>query len=332
MQVVKNNFLAIILLAFLPVFISCKKDTSNQTPLIDGGGSGNGGGTNPGNGPTPNFSKSTELNSVFFVNTQVGWIAGKSGRLEKTEDGGRTWKNQNAVIGYNINGLFFVDVNNGWFVGDDGFLGRTTDGGETWQTSIAINKLDNYAVAFSDAGNGYYVGEEGALYYTYTAGRSWNKDFYSLFYDLKDVYGIFAVTSKSTVVVGEKGLLMYTTNGGLSWTKAGNTSEDLIGVHSADKVNFYILSDKNYVYKYHIGGTPERFELPAKFSPNAIHFTSAVAGFVAGDDGLVYRTTDGARTWTKVNVNTSKDLNAIQFPTPSVGHAVGEDGVIVTIQ
>jgi len=102
-----------------------------------------------------------ELNSVYFVNEQTGWIVG--GELEwvfdlweerpvvlKTSDGGNNWiklghGGYGSLPGYFIyKGVYFLSENIGWILPNRGRIYKTIDGGNQWSiafdtTSVTIN-------------------------------------------------------------------------------------------------------------------------------------------------------------------------------------------------
>lgn len=62
-----------------------------------------------------------------------------------------------------------------------------------------------------------------------------------------------------------------------------------------------------------------------------IDFTSAITGFAvtgAPGSGRIYRTTDGAGSWTQV-ATASQRLSGITFVTPTIAYAVGEDATLL---
>jgi len=83
------------------------------------------------------------LNSVCFVNENLGWCAGNSGTIMHTTDGGTNWYLQSAGVSSDLLSVCFTDSVNGWISGNNGALIQTSDGGLTWasQTFSAITLL-----------------------------------------------------------------------------------------------------------------------------------------------------------------------------------------------
>jgi photosystem II stability/assembly factor-like uncharacterized protein len=57
--------------------------------------------------------------SIAFIDDQHGWLAGYSGSLYYTDNGGRSWANRpDPADGEKLNQLVFRDATHGWAVGD----------------------------------------------------------------------------------------------------------------------------------------------------------------------------------------------------------------------
>lgn len=92
--------------------------------------------------------------SLFFINTETGWINNGS-TIRKTTNGGINWTAQNSQgQSIAVNFLFFNDEYHGWAVGDYGGIMRTTNGGigiTTISTEIpnGYNLFQNYPNPFN---------------------------------------------------------------------------------------------------------------------------------------------------------------------------------------
>jgi photosystem II stability/assembly factor-like uncharacterized protein len=79
---------------------------------------------------------------VHFRDEKTGWIVGEFGKILKTTDGGKTWKEQQqSLLGEEITdeldlptfyGVDFINDKEGVAVGLEGRIAHTVDGGETW--------------------------------------------------------------------------------------------------------------------------------------------------------------------------------------------------------
>src|SRR5215813_13324143 len=132
----------------------------------------------------------TALNSLHFINPQVGWVvgadSGNDGIILKTTDRGSSWSV--TRIGYKQVpvAVFFSDPDHGWIGGatplpgeEEGIGGpsailATTDGGSTWnaQNHIPISIL---RITFVDNSTGWASGTNGVIYNTIDGGNSWDR-------------------------------------------------------------------------------------------------------------------------------------------------------------
>ena len=101
-----------------------------------------------------------QLNTIFFADTERGWVVGDEIILGTT-DGGETWIVQDSSDVF-FRSVFFTDQNHGWAVGflpdlTEGVIYQTTDGGLHWQVQDSIEK-DLHDIYFADADTGFICG------------------------------------------------------------------------------------------------------------------------------------------------------------------------------
>jgi photosystem II stability/assembly factor-like uncharacterized protein len=83
------------------------------------------------------------LNSVYFTDTNHGWIAAAKGKVLRTEDWGSTW-NVSLTATLDFSSVFFVSEQKGW-VFCWGGLYKTANGGLKW------DKVSSYSTDFTGA-------------------------------------------------------------------------------------------------------------------------------------------------------------------------------------
>lgn len=86
---------------------------------------------------TPGFAPQTsgvgaQLNAVFMLDADTGWIAGNTGTILATSNGGALWLPQLSGTLANLRDIHFRDAQNGWAVGEGGTILATTNGGADW--------------------------------------------------------------------------------------------------------------------------------------------------------------------------------------------------------
>jgi photosystem II stability/assembly factor-like uncharacterized protein len=119
-----------------------------------------------------NISSVSNNKSVFFLNSNVGWIANSEpdwpgDTIIHTMDGGTSWTHQDPnLINGSVFSIFFQDENNGWFTGEQcvqncsgpdslmiwaGIISHTTNGGLTGaKENLIKNQIRIYPNPASD--------------------------------------------------------------------------------------------------------------------------------------------------------------------------------------
>jgi len=140
--------------------------------------------TDGGNTWQVQLSQSHEplLHDIQFINGNLGFAVGESGRILKTSNGGNDWIEKMADHFYHFYGVSFVNEHTGFVVGE--YLGlphvstvfSTNDGGETWTNQTFGTDESLLDVYFIDEYNGWAVGgtaTSASLLYTNDGGLNW---------------------------------------------------------------------------------------------------------------------------------------------------------------
>jgi|GEM_PF-2003096 photosystem II stability/assembly factor-like uncharacterized protein len=208
-----------------------------------------------------NVITSSDLKSVFTINSNEAWIAGNlSDSLLHTVDAGLSWQVFSSGTSQSLNKLFFLNAQLGWAVGDSGTIIKTVDAGNTWNiiNSNFTQKLNS--VCFVNPNEGWAVGDSGIIIKTNDGGQTWNVQSIAFVDALNDVRFISPLRGWT---VGESSMILYTNDGGQTWNQqAVNISGDV-------------------------------------FALNEIVFTDSLTGFVTGFAPSIFKTTDGGNTWNR---------------------------------
>ncbi|HEY1066806.1 MAG TPA: YCF48-related protein, partial [Pirellulales bacterium] len=117
------------------------------------------------------------LESVYFLDENVGWIAGgfiapythsSNGVLLGTTDGGKTWTSQNAAGLPGLKRAEFFDLQRGWALGRPSSvyqsgLFTTENAGKTWRPAPDASSAGWLTGAFVDLNAGAAAGPNGAI-------------------------------------------------------------------------------------------------------------------------------------------------------------------------
>ncbi|HJQ97130.1 MAG TPA: YCF48-related protein [Candidatus Polarisedimenticolaceae bacterium] len=277
------------------------------------------------------------LYSVRFPDATHGYISGQDGLLLHTGDGGKTWEKQesNAVFQDPRDGskqplflfaVYALDADHAWAVGDRSIITSTTDGGKTWRArkvameadlsggeSLAAADPIFYDVKFTDGKNGWIVGEFGKIMHTTDGGETWHEQEKSLlegtgFFDLLDLptlYGIHMSDPQRGVASGIEGHVARTSDGGQRWTyDEMQVDYPLIDplfriVELPNGDGWAVGAAGEVVRKMPGEGAWKRAQLGQDVLTwlRGLSFSDEKNGWLVGGFGLIYRTTDGGKTW-----------------------------------
>ncbi len=259
---------------------------------------------------TINFSVGQQggVSSISFIDTSQGWcmVPGLN-KLLKTTDGGLTWREIYTTPYYKLNFIIqFIDSLNGFGVGADTAYGtsrvwKSIDGGKSWTSHTlpngSLGRLD-----FPDLRHGWLVGQ--GMYATTDSGRTWQGQVY----DSITVGGlcgaVFIDSLRGWACAQSSGWVIHTSDGGKTW-----------------------------VNEFHIPQSPHQL------TPSNISFSDSLNGwifgftFYLGDlSELIYRTTDGGKSWFQESIGLSRQLWAGIAIDPCHVWAISSgDGSILTL-
>lgn len=300
----------------------------------------------------PVFAQWTTLNSgitntlraPYFTSENVGVVVGEAispdqAPILKTTDGGLTWVPKVSGTINNLRAVQFTDANTGFAVGFSGTILKTTNAGETWSTIASGTTQALRSVSFPSANIGYIAGGAGTMLKTTNGGTTWTPQTTNITADLINVRFIsndigYAVSSTSTFT---SGIVIKTTNGGTTWTPVYTNDQGLLGLAVIDANTVYAGGGNNqnvggssYIVKTTDGGATWSvvYSGLANAALRGAAFVSSEKGWFVGDFGETPFTNNGGSSWS----NDSSQINGltgVQFPTATVGYAVGSLGTIL---
>lgn len=183
-----------------------------------------------GNRRQPETEQPEQIDKLYFIDEQYGWIWG-GGRKDQyaeqpgiflvTVDGGQNWNSVPYPFEQNLSDIFFLDRKNAWASSLEGAMYKTTDGGLNW-TKIQTKLPEDVfrSIFFVDENNGWGVGRTGRIAKTTDGGRTWTK-----IYKIKDEFkmrDIFFTDLNRGWAVGDKGAILYTPDAGETWLNASD--------------------------------------------------------------------------------------------------------------
>jgi photosystem II stability/assembly factor-like uncharacterized protein len=279
------------------------------------------------------------LNSVCFVSTDTGYVAGDRITLLKTVDGGVHWIPLN-VEGFlpdtfSLKSLFFRNATTGWLVGQGGTILKTTDGGVTWSLPATqmpyVSFLNSVSFPTADIGyvaGGSHIDRSGWIDKSEDSGFLWLA---GEEVGTQCLNSLFFIDATHGFMVGDSGTIIKTDDGAvtLNYILSG-TVKNLNSVSFTDLNNGIVTGDGGLILRTTNGGSD--WTVIPSGSPDdllSVYFHDAQSGFICGEQGTILNTSDGGNTWTNLWSGTTERLHSICFPESETGYAVGDSGIIL---
>jgi photosystem II stability/assembly factor-like uncharacterized protein len=270
----------------------------------------------------------SNLNNVYFANSNTGIAVGQQGIVLRTTNGGTNWTAQNSGTPNHLFGVFFVNAVTGFIVGDVGLILKSTDGGVNWFAQNSGQNVQLLSVSFRDANTGYVVGWYGTFIRTTNGGVSWTKYSTTINTNLSCVS--FADANVG-FAVGQYGKLVRTSNGGVNWVEISTGTTALLEhVTFLNATTGTIIGENGVIRKTTNAGVNWNNQTSGTGSwLNGMSFQNTTFHVVVGEDGLVRKTSDGGSNWYSQVSNTGNWLRKTNFIDTNTGWAVGDNGTII---
>ena len=288
---------------------------------------------------------SGDLVAVFFTSAEKGWIAGDAGYLAHTENGGKSWTQQNIGTTENINEIYFRNNDNGYLVaGRKMFI--TKNGGRNWNETRIFNLNDFrnlspefLSIRFADKKRGIVIGSllnknndvvDSLVLRTEDGGETWRR---VIVPTKTELYHLDFVGSSRCWLVGDGGLILTSNDGGATFQKQiSGTDKDLYNVDFRDENEGYAVGSKGTILRTENGGnTWSSVKTSFPETMMRVDFADDKNGWIVGYNGSILRSSDKGKTWTK-QVSATKDHFYGLYTVKKYGWAVGANGVIIEYQ
>ena len=234
-----------------------------------------------------NTGTSSTLRTVYFLDSQTGWIGGFSSTLSKTTNGGNNWLPVNWVSSESVLSIYFINALTGWAGGGTEsnshcVITKTTDGGSTWFSQYINNTTGiNYKLFFLDENRGWAGCGKGNVLLTTNGGINWT--LVQTGTSVNSECCLF-LNPNTGFVAGSNGIILKSTNGGYNWS----------------------LSQS---------GTMQPLD--------EVFFINQTTGLISGGSGIILKTTNQGLTWETKPSGTNQWLYSMKFVDNNTGWAVG---------
>jgi len=283
--------------------------------------------------------------SISFIDSSYGFVAGDSGMVMKTTDGGHTWQDRSVPRNITLSDITFLNKTTGFTLGIDfetppfgTLIYKTTDGGDSWiETRFREEEAYLLAISFTDTLKGWTSGLGGKIAFTTDGGNEW----YPAMNDTAEftnfpVLGFAFYTDSVAFAFGGHidiaGVIWKTTDGGKYWKSRGVGPEPVKGLVIYDSLNLMgIGGDFEYgtaVVKSSDGGITWDYRSLDIFGvPFGLSFRNpgemwTAMGFA---EKFIY-STDSGNHWITVPAPDSGVVYDIQFTDSLTGYTAGRLG------
>ncbi len=132
--------------------------------------------------PHPQFMPVTFFNKAFVFDGLNAWLAGSSGTIGVSHDGGLTWGVQNTWLSAILESIYFYDEQRGVAVGEQSTILTTTNGGRNWHRckSIEATGLNFVDAVMADSSTIIAASADGRLFRSIDTGATWQEEYNSI--------------------------------------------------------------------------------------------------------------------------------------------------------
>jgi len=278
------------------------------------------------------------LNSVYFINENIGWAVGKvyfGAGLErpgcnifKTTDGGINWIPLTSQNVDRLNSVHFINPGTGWAVGEQCTILSTHDGGATWLSQNIPTSENLKSVQFVNSKIGWIIGSR--IWKTTDSGDSWKDQTMQLSHAYYSCHFVDENTGWIVGINSSKALIINTNDGGESWSYQDSATENgLLSVHFSNQTNGWAVGLYGTIVSTKDGGI--NWEIQNSGTKSylwSVYFSDDSTGWVCGNEGTVLKTSDGGEKWELQKYDFSLGFKSINFINSTTGWVVGNNGII----
>jgi len=140
---------------------------------------------------------------------------------------------------------------------------------------------------------------------------------------------IVATDNSNIVAVGDNGKILRSSNGGATWSRTTNGTVNYKSVAFFGNDVWAGASDGKVYKTTKVNSPLTGYSTGSANSMNGVYFVSSTVGYVCGDGGSLYKTTNGGLTWVlKATGIANVKLNGISFRNELSGLVVGNNGSV----
>lgn len=240
------------------------------------------------------LASSEDLNGIACRYSGEAWVVGTHGTVLYTDDAGASWRPQPVPTGAELRTLATQD-NGPVFVAGDGTFLMSNDTGQHW-TAIGDGSASFRSIAAAQQADGVLALSEDGLLFAVEGNQLAPRGSFAGARALA-----ISPDGATAIVVGDR-MISRSSDGGLSWQPlagAGDVRFDAVRIGEDGEA--LAVGSGGTLAHISAGGQIALQQLGTA-DLHAIHLAetddpATAAGFAAGDQGRVFITLDGGRTW-----------------------------------
>jgi len=269
-----------------------------------------------------------DIEAVYFINQDTGWISASYKMIYVTYDGGENWLLQHNTVftdHYFLYDIHFWDSQHGCTVGgmliypNESIIMTTNDGGENWTEILDIGTTEFVKVEFTNDSTVWAVNRDGFLYKSIDGGFNWEyTQSWPHFYP-SDMHFF----NEDTAIILNHWTFYRTRN---EWVDYNYT--DLTMQNALSNFSFY-----DDLHGIAVGGTNIMLTSDGGYNWERINERFYRIGFFDHENGWILQepmdkdvmhSADGGYTWSEVDLNQTGRLYELSFPTESCGYIISD--------
>lgn len=277
--------------------------------------------------------------SIYFTNSDNGFIVGDSGRILRTKNGGSNWFIHSTPTTDTLTKIIFTSNDTGYIFGRNSIAYKTINGGENWVTlNFGITLSADYG-NFINSNTGFVSGSTKYFLRTTDGGMTWDQIFLNNTSNINSIFFLNANTGWITTrkIFGSNDSIYYglykTVNSGASWSLVryrdnGNTAW-FENVYFFDTLKGYMaynagVKDNMYYTQTTDGGLSWSELLLGPNSSYNFYFINDQTGWASGGKMTITKTTDGGNSWVRTpGGGTFCIFEDVFFVNTMTGYTVG---------
>lgn len=257
------------------------------------------------------------LTDIKFINNNTGFILLNSFGILKTTNSGYNW------IPYNVSNsdqysIYFVDSAYGWVTGYQSGIYKTTNYGVNWNPcNDIINQYKNVSLYFKDRNTGWVGNTGGDLIKTTNGGINWH---YIYNPPKGNVYSVAFENSSTGIAVSDAGEIYKSLNGGYNWSLINLLPDAISSIVNTNADEYFCVGGRRIFHTLN-GGQNWVSDSLSNIILLRVFFINSNTGWILGQQGTLFKTTNGGLNWTNLQININNSLYSLYFINALTGFA-----------